>query len=588
MDEMTKEVRSKEDEGVLRHSACHIMAQSVKRLYPGAKPTVGPVIRERFYYDFDIQEEVFRAEDLRRIEEGMDRVIEEGWDIKRSEMGIEEAINFFEGKAANEYKVEILMDLKKNGESRVSFYEQGDFIDLCRGPHIENTGQLKWYKLLNVSGVYWTRNGQKKKLQRIYGTAFDKEEDLRGYLKRLEELKARDHRRIGKELGLFSFEKEGVGFPFWHGKGFRIYNILKDFIREENEKRGYEEVKTPMILNEELWKKSGHYENFKENMYFTDIDGKEYAIKPMSCPGHCLIYGNGKHSYRELPIRMSEFGEVHRHELSGVLHGLFRVRKFVQDDGHIFCTAGQLKGEVKETLEYMKFVYEKMGFEKSKVYIGTRPKEKYIGSLEEWEESTRVLEESLKESGFRGYEEKEGEGAFYGPKIEFNIEDCLERQWQCGTIQIDFSMVKRLGLSYEDRDGKKKTPVMIHRAILGSLERFIGIIIEHYKGNLPLWLSATQVKILTISEHEIGYGERIEECLKGEGIRVELDGSREKLGYKIRRSQLEKVNFMIIIGKKEREGGRLSVRSRGGEDLGEMGLEELKNFLRLEIYETFK
>ena len=564
---------------LFRHSAAHIMAQAVQRLFPGVKYAIGPAIKDGFYYDFEV-EKPFTPEDLEKIEKEMKIIVEEGSPFQRREMAIDEAKRFFEERNDN-YKVEIIDGLKETGEEKVSIYDQGDFTDLCRGPHIPSTRFLKAFKLLSVAGSYWRGDSRRQMLQRIYGTAFYSEKDLKAHLNRLEEAKKRDHRKLGKELDLFSFQDEGPGFPFWHPKGTVVYDTLLEYIRGENEKRGYQEVKTPVILNESLWHASGHYDNFKENMYFTQIDDRDFAVKPMNCPGHCLIYKNRLHSYKELPIKLSEFGMVHRHELSGVLHGLFRARNFTQDDAHVYCTEEQIKEEIVELIDYTTQVYRKVGFEKYKIYIATRP-EKSIGSDEVWETATEGLIGALDELEL-SYGLKEGEGAFYGPKIEFNVEDSLERDWQCGTIQVDFSMPGRLGLSYEGSDGQKHVPVMIHRAILGSMERFIGILIEHYGGKLPLWLAPVQVKLVPIIEKHLEYAERIEKVLRMENIRVEIDRSDEKLGYKIRKSQLEKIPFMVILGDKELENESLSVRSRESGDLGDFGIDSFIERLRDEL-----
>ncbi len=559
---------------IFRHSAAHIMAQAVKRLFPNTKYAIGPAIKDGFYYDFEV-ETPLSPSDLEKIESEMTRIVSEASNFKRSEMNIADAIRYFKDRD-DPYKVEMMEEWQAQGQESVSTYEQGDFIDLCRGPHIPNTQFLKSFKLLSLAGSYWRGDSNRQMLQRIYGTAFFREKDLKAHLHRIEEAKKRDHRKIGKELDLFSFQEEGPGFPFWHPKGAVLYDILLGFIRKENDRQHYQEVRTPIILNESLWHASGHYENFKENMYFTEIDERNYAVKPMNCPGHCLIYKNSLHSYRELPIKISEFGLVHRHELSGVLHGLFRVRNFTQDDAHVFCMPEQLKDEIVKCIEYTIYAYRTMGFEKYKVFIATRP-EKSIGSDEDWENATASLKEALEELNLP-YETKEGEGAFYGPKIEFNIEDCIERYWQCGTTQVDFSMPGRLGLTYEGSDGKKHTPVMIHRAILGSLERFIGILIEHYAGKFPLWLSPTQVRFIPIHEKQHDYARKLEKILMNESIRVDIDFRDEKLGYKIRKSQLEKIPFMVILGDKEMEQESLSIRSR---EQGDIGASDLESFIQL-------
>ncbi len=557
---------------ILRHSAAHIMAQAVERLFPDAKYAIGPAIKDGFYYDFDVKSP-FTTEDLEKIELEMQSIIKEGYVFERRESNIDKAINYFRTKE-DIYKVEILEDIKSNNIDTVSIYSQDNFTDLCRGPHIPNTKYLKAFKLLSIAGAYWRGNSNNRMLQRIYGTAFFAKKDLLSYINRLEEAKKRDHRKLGKELQLFSFHDEGTGFPFWHPKGSIVYDALLDLIKHENQKRGYKEVKTPIILHESLWHASGHYDNFKENMYFTKIDNRNFAVKPMNCPGHCLIYKTNLHSYKELPIKFSEFGLVHRHELSGVLHGLFRVRNFTQDDAHIYCLKSQVKDEIIGLIDYTLYVYRTVGFRDFTIYLATKP-DKFIGGEDDWNHATKSLMESLEQLNI-DYQIKEGEGAFYGPKIEFNIKDSLERDWQCGTIQVDFSMAKRLDLYYEGSDGQKHSPVMIHRAILGSLERFIGILIEHYAGKLPLWLSPIQVRLIPILEKHFSYAKKIEELLIRKKIRVEIDFQNEKLGYKIRKSQLEKIPYMIILGDNELENNELSVRSR---DKGELGHTNINSFI---------
>ncbi|MDH4127222.1 MAG: threonine--tRNA ligase [Spirochaetota bacterium] len=563
-----------EGKEIFRHSASHIMAQAVKRLFPDAKYAIGPAIKDGFYYDFEV-EKPFTPEDLNAIESEMNQIVSEQSHFKRETISVNDAIEYFK-KRNDPYKVEIIEGIKELGDENVTIYTQGDFTDLCRGPHIPNTGFLKSFKLLSVAGAYWRGDSNKQMLQRIYGTAFYNEKDLKAYLNRLEEAKKRDHRKIGKDLDLFSFHNEGTGFPFWHPKGMMLYDALLNFIRDENKKRKYDEVKTPIILHESLWHASGHYDNFKENMYFTKIDERDFAVKPMNCPGHCLIYKTRLHSYKELPIKIAEFGLVHRHELSGVLHGLFRVRNFTQDDAHIFCTVEQIKEEIIKLIEYTDYVYKKVGFNKYNIFVATKP-DKYIGNDDVWDKATQALKDAL-DSLKMDYNIKEGEGAFYGPKIEFNIEDCLERYWQCGTIQVDFSMPERLGLTYEGSDGQKHTPVMIHRAILGSLERFIGILIEHYAGRFPLWLSPIQIKLIPILENHHNYANKIEKFLTEQGFRAETDYQDEKLAYKIRKSQLEKIPFMLILGDNELQNDNLSVRNR---DKGDIGTYNITDFIKL-------
>lgn len=572
-------VTTESDEGleVLRHSASHIMAHAVKRLYKDVLVTIGPAIKDGFYYDFDI-ENPFTENDLPAIEDEMKKIIKEDIAVVRKEMKRVEAIEYFK-KLGEKYKVEILEGIDSDV---VSFYEQGDFIDLCRGPHAPSTSYIKAYKLMSVAGAYWRGSEKNKMLSRIYGVAFDDRMKLEAYLKRIKEAKERDHRKIGKELDLFSFHEEGPGFPFWHPNGMVIYKALENYAREQNEIHGYKEIKTPVILNEKLWHQSGHWDNYKNNMYFTEIDEAGYAVKPMNCPGGLLVFNSNVHSYRELPIRNAELGLVHRHELSGVLHGLFRVRTFTQDDAHIFCAEEQLKKEIKDTIEYTLDVYKTFGFSEIAVFIATRP-EKSIGSDEEWKVAECALIEGLSELSIE-YKIKEGEGAFYGPKIEFNIKDVLQRNWQCGTIQVDFSMPKRFGISYEGSDGQKHAPVMVHRAILGSLERFIGILIEHYNGKFPLWLSPLQVVCIPVSSSEthIARAKEIEKLLLSFGFRTKIEESNENLGYKIRKYRLQRTPYMVIIGDEEVSNLKLSLRTRSGKELKDISPEELLQKLSVE------
>ncbi len=545
---------------IYRHTLAHILMQALENLYD-AIPGVGPAIENGFYHDFDCQHKV-SEEDFPKIEEEMKKIIQANYPIKKKIMPIDEGIDFLK-KKKYKYTAEIALDLKKEGEKEISFYQQGDFINMCKGPHLTSTGEVnfKSFKLEKVAGVYWQGDEKNKMIQRIYGIAFKMPKELKKYLAMLEEAKKRDHRKIGKEMDLFSFHEEGPGFPFWHPKGSELFNSLQKFIQEENFKRNYNEVKTPLILNKNLWVTSGHWDKFKENMYFTKIDKEDYAIKPMNCPGGLLIYKDRPHSYRELPIRNAEFGLVHRHELSGVLHGLFRVRAFTQDDAHSFCEESQMENEIIDMVDYAIDIYQKFGFEEYEIFIATRP-EKYIGSDDVWEKSTESLKNALVKKKL-DYKIKEGEGAFYGPKIEFNIKDSIGRNWQCGTIQVDFSMPKRFGAVYIDQEGKEKTPVMIHRAILGSLERFLGILIEHYVGKFPVWLAPVQVKILAVSEKHNEYCQKLLKEFKENNIRAELDLGNETVGNKIRKSVQEKVPYVLVIGDKELQGEKFSVRDRG-------------------------
>lgn len=568
---------SREGLDIYRHSAAHIMAQAVKRIYGNVKLAIGPAIEDGFYYDFDLEDRLSQ-EDFDRIEKEMRKIIKEDLPVTRKVMGKEEAIKLMK-EIGEEYKVELIEEME---DEEVSFYEQGEFIDLCRGPHLPSTGRLKAFKLLNVAGAYWRGDENNKMLQRIYATAFARQSELEQYLERLEEAKKRDHRRLGKDLDLFSFHDEGRGFPFIHPKGMVLRNELIDFWKKEHRKAGYEEVLTPIILNQSLWQQSGHWEHYQENMYFTEIDDELHSIKPMNCPGGILIYKSKMRSYRDLPIRMAELGLVHRHEKSGTLHGLMRVRNFTQDDAHIFCLPSQIVDELTGVIKLVDTIYNAFGFNYS-VELSTRP-ENSMGSEEMWDLATGALKEAIEKNGL-AYEINEGDGAFYGPKIDFHLEDSLGRTWQCGTIQLDFQMPERFDLSYVGEDGKEHRPVMIHRAIYGSLERFMGILIEHYGGAFPVWLAPVQVKILPVSDDQFSYAEELREKLASKEIRVEVDAANEKLGYKIRQAQLEKVPYMLVVGKNEAENRTVSVRDRREGDLGAMGIAEFKEKVLAEIRE---
>jgi threonyl-tRNA synthetase len=551
---------SPEGKEVYYHSTSHIMAQAVKELFPQAKLAIGPAIKDGFYYDFDLDRS-FTPEDMVVIEKKMEEIINRNLPLKRIEVSREEANKLFEERK-EDYKVELLRDLQ---DDMVTLYQQGDYIDLCRGPHIASTGKIKAFKLLSIAGAYWRGNEKNKMLQRIYGISFDKKSELDNYLRLIEEAKKRDHRKLGKELELFSMHDEGVGFPFFHPKGMVLRNILEDYWKEEHYKSGYTEVKTPIILNKSLWMKSGHWDHYKENMYFTKIDEEDYAIKPMNCPGGILIYKCTLHSYRDLPLRMGELGLVHRHELSGVLHGLFRVRCFTQDDAHIFMTPEQIKDEIKGVIDLTDRIYKTFGFSYH-VELSTKP-ENAMGSDEIWEMATNSLEEALIDKKIN-YVVNEGNGAFYGPKIDFHLKDCIGRSWQCGTIQLDFIMPEKFDLFFINKEGDKEKPVMLHRTILGSMERFIGILIENFAGAFPLWLAPVQVKLLPIADRHIKYGKDIIKKLTKYNIRVELDEVNDKIGAKIRKTELEKIPYMLIFGDKELEEGLVSVRKRGKGDLG--------------------
>jgi len=558
-----------EEEGrkAYRHTTSHILAQAVKRLFPSAVLAIGPSIENGFYYDFDV-EKPFTEDDLGRIEKEMEAIIKEDYKLERFTLPREEAVRFMLEKG-EPYKVELIRDLPEDAE--ISFYRQDGFTDLCAGPHLPSTGMVRAYKLTSVAGAYWRGNEKNKMLQRIYGTSFAKKSELDEYLFRIEEAKKRDHRKLGKELDLFTIMDEGPGFPFFLPKGMTLRNILEDYWREEHRKNGYKEIKTPIILSEELWHRSGHWDHYRENMYFTKIDEADYAIKPMNCPGGMLAFKRRLYSYRDLPEKLAELGLVHRHEMSGVLHGLMRVRCFTQDDAHIFMTPGQIKDEVADVLSLIEEFYTVFGF-KYKVELSTKP-ENSMGSDEDWERATRALSEALDSRGMN-YKINEGDGAFYGPKIDFHLEDSIGRTWQCGTVQLDFQMPERFDLGYIAPDGSRQRPVMIHRVIFGSIERFIAILTEHYAGAFPVWLAPVQVKILPIAEAHSEYADKVRKALEIKGIRLETDSRNEKIGYRIREAQMEKVPYMLIIGDKEAESGAVSVRSRSEGDLGVMAAED--------------
>lgn len=551
---------------VFWHSSSHVMAQAVKRLFPEVKLAIGPAIDEGFYYDFE-REESFSPSDLEKIEKEMAKIIAEDYAFTRQDISRLEALRDLEEQ--NElYKVELVQDLPE--DANISFYKQGEFTDLCAGPHIPSTGKIKAFKLTSLAGAYWRGDERNKMLQRIYGISFPKKSMLDEYLARIEEAKKRDHRKLGKELDLFSLHEEGPGFPFFHPKGMVLWNILIDFWRREHIKRGYQEIKTPIILNEQLWRRSGHWDHYKENMYFTKIDEMDYAVKPMNCPGSILMYKTHSHSYRDLPIRLGELGIVHRHEKSGVLHGLMRVRCFTQDDAHIFMMPSQIEDEILGVIDLVDYFYKIFGFEYN-VELSTRPEDS-MGSDELWEQATSALQKALEKKGMP-YKINEGDGAFYGPKIDFHLKDSLGRTWQCGTIQLDFQMPERFDLTYIGPDGEKHRPVMIHRVVFGSIERFIGILIEHYGGAFPVWLAPVQARILPISEKHLDYGGQVKQRLEEAGIRVELDERNEKIGYKIRDAQVQKVPYMLIVGDKEASENTVSVRVREKGDIGQKTIE---------------
>lgn len=562
----------------MRHTASHVLAQAMKKLHPEAKLAIGPAIDNGFYYDFDL-DGTLSTDDLTALEKEMQAIIKQDLKLERFELPREEAIAFMQEKG-EPYKVELIRDLPE--DAVISFYRQGDFVDLCAGPHLISTGKIKAVKLMSVAGAYWRGNEKNKMLQRVYGTAFDKKSELDAYLFRLEEAKKRDHRKLGRELDLFSILDEGPGFPFFHPKGMVLRNLLEDFWRSEHTRRGYQEVKTPIMLNRQLWERSGHWDHYRENMYTTKIDDVDFAIKPMNCPGGILMYERKIHSYRDLPVRMGELGLVHRHELSGALHGLMRVRCFTQDDAHIFMTPDQIKDEIVGVIDLTSHFYDIFGF-KFHVELSTRP-ENSMGSDEDWERATQALRDALEAKGM-DYMVNEGDGAFYGPKIDFHLEDSIGRTWQCGTIQLDFQLPERFDLSYVGQDGEKHRPVMIHRVVFGSIERFIGILTEHFAGAFPLWLSPVQCKVLTITSRADEYAQQLCDELNDMGIRTEVDLRNEKIGFKIREAQVEKVPYMLVVGDKEMESGVIAVRHRKAGSLGVMGKADLVAKIQKEVAE---
>lgn len=563
-------------EEVLRHTTAHIMAQAVLRLWPETKIAIGPVIKNGFYYDFDLEHR-FTPEDLEKIEAEMEKIIAEDLPIVREEISNSEAVEMF-GAQAQQYKLELLEGLDED----VSIYRQGEFVDLCRGPHLERTSQVKHFKLQSIAGAYWRGDSKRPMLQRIYGTAFLSKKDLKNHLRMLEEAAKRDHRRLGRELDLFSIQDEGPGFPFFHPKGMVLRNQLEEYWREEHRKRGYVEIKTPIMLHEELWHRSGHWDNYKDNMYFSSIDEQTFAVKPMNCPGAMLVYKRKLHSYRELPIRMAEMGLVHRHELSGTLHGLMRVRAFTQDDAHIFMLPSQIQEEIEEVIDFVDDVYNVFGF-KYHVELSTKP-ENAIGDDAMWDQAIEALRLSLENKGL-DYVVNEGDGAFYGPKIDFHLEDSLGRTWQCATIQLDFAMPERFDLTYIDEHNERKRPVIIHRVLYGALERFIAILTEHTAGAFPTWLAPVQVQVIPVGEDYLEYANSVADNLFAQGLRVEVDARDEKLGKKIREAQLQQIPYMLIVGQKEQEAQQVSVRHRRQGDLGSLTVEEFASKIKQAIEE---
>ncbi|MBP2656584.1 MAG: thrZ [Firmicutes bacterium] len=556
-----------EGKDVLRHSGSHILAQAVKRLYSDVKLGIGPSIASGFYYDFDTAY-TFVPEDLEKIQAEMEKIVREDFPIERFEVSREEALKLF-GEMGESYKVELIRDLPE--DVTISMYRQGEFVDLCAGPHVPSTGRVKAIKLQSLAGAYWRGDQKNKMLQRIYGTAFEKKADLDEYLNMLEEAAKRDHRKLGRELDLFSIQDEGPGFPFFHPKGMIIRNELENYWRKLHNEYGYQEIKTPIILNQSLWQQSGHWDHYRDNMYFTTIDNEGYAVKPMNCPGGILIYRSHHHSYRELPLRTCELGLVHRHEISGALHGLMRVRSFTQDDAHIFMLPSQIKSEIRQVIDLFNTVYSTFGLSYH-AELSTKP-EKAMGSDEVWETATSALREALEEYGLP-YKVNEGDGAFYGPKIDFHLRDSIGRTWQCGTIQLDMLMPEKFDLNYIGEDGQKHRPVMIHRVVYGSIERFIGILIEHYAGAFPVWLAPVQVKILPITARQVEYAKELAKLFKTSGLRVEVDDRNEKIGYKIREGQMEKIPYMLVVGDKEMETHSVAIRKRGQGDIGAAPVQE--------------
>lgn len=562
----------------LRHTTSHILAQAVKRLWPEAKLAIGPAIDKGFYYDIDM-EHTLTPEDLTKIEKEMSRIVKENLPITKSVMSRQEAIEFFKSKN-EDYKVELIEDLPE--DAVISCYAQGDFIDLCAGPHVASTGKVKAFKLQSIAGAYWRGDEKNKMLQRIYGTAFEKKEELDAYLHMLEEAAKRDHRKLGKELGLFVIKEEGPGFPFFLPKGMALRNELENFWREVHHDFEYDEIRTPIILNKQLWETSGHWEHYRENMYTTIIDDEEYAIKPMNCPGGILVYQNEMHSYRDLPLRYAELGLVHRHELSGALHGLFRVRAFTQDDAHVFMLPEQMQSELMKVIELFDRIYSQFGL-KYHVELSTKP-DNAMGDDAIWEAATEALRNAIEAKGI-DYVINPGDGAFYGPKLDYHIEDSLGRTWQCGTIQLDMNLPERFNVEYIGEDGQKHRTIMIHRACFGSMERFIGILTEHYAGAFPTWMAPVQVKVLPISEKHVEYANQLAKQMRHDYVRVEVDDRNEKIGYKIRQAQMEKVPYMLVVGDKEMEDNSVNVRKHGGDELGTVPFDEFFNSIKIEIKE---
>ncbi|WP_299727705.1 threonine--tRNA ligase [uncultured Endozoicomonas sp.] len=574
-------ITTRDEEGVdvIRHSTAHLLAMATQDLFPGAQVTIGPVIENGFYYDF-AYERPFNMDDLAKIEKRMEEIAKQDLAIERAVMTRDEATSAFKAMG-EEYKVQIINDLPGNEE--ISVYRQGEWMDLCRGPHVPSTGKLKAFKLMRVAGAYWRGDSNNEMLTRVYGTAWEDKKALKAYLHRLEEAEKRDHRKLAKKLDLFHMQEEAPGMVFWHPNGWAIYQELEQYMRTKQRLAGYEEIKTPQLVDRSLWEKSGHWDKYADGMFTTSSENKDMAIKPMNCPCHVQVFNQGLKSYRDLPLRLAEFGSCHRNEPSGSLHGLMRVRGFVQDDAHIFCTENQIQQEVSEFIDFLHSVYDDFGFDRENMLykLSTRP-EKRVGSDEVWDKAEKALADALNAAELP-WEELPGEGAFYGPKIEFSLKDCIGRVWQCGTIQVDFSMPGRLGAEYVDESGERKTPVMLHRATLGSFERFIGILIEHYEGAMPVWLAPTQAVILNITDRQADYAINMEKMLSEKGIRVKADLRNEKIGFKIREHTLMKVPYLLVIGDKEMENNTVAVRTRTGEDLGIMSIDEFKERLNSDV-----
>ena len=563
---------------LIRHDAAHIMAQAVQELYPGTQVTIGPAIEDGFYYDF-ARAEPFTPDDLVAIEKRMDEIVKRDLPIQREVWDREEAMKVF-ADLGETYKVQIIDEVIPQGEE-LSIYRQGDWFDVCRGPHLPSTGKLpRAFKLMKLAGAYWRGDSKNAMLQRIYGTAWAKKEDLEAYQHRLEEAEKRDHRRLAKQLDLLHMQDEAPGMVFWHPKGWIVWQQIEQYMRQKFVEYGYQEVRTPAVMDRSMWEKSGHWENYHENMFTTASENRDYAVKPMNCPGHVQIFNSGLHSYRDLPLRLAEFGSCHRNEPSGALHGIMRVRGFTQDDAHIFCTEDQIEQEVADFIVMLQKVYADFGFNDVLVKLSTRP-EKRVGSDESWDKAEAALAAALDKNGL-AYDLQPGEGAFYGPKIEFTLKDTLGRLWQCGTIQLDFNLPVRLGAEFVDEDNSRKPPVMLHRAILGSMERFIGILIEHHAGNFPLWLAPVQVMVMNISERQADYAQKVTRALREAGIRAVSDLSNNKITYKIREHSLQKLPYLVVVGDKEMETGAVSVRARGNQDLGQFGLDDLMARLKAE------